>query len=234
MKMRLNTIFKLNTLALAIISSLNVSASEQPDQNITTVVANDTERAITVDQPGKSLITREEIEEQQANNVAEIMDMIPGVTIDGGARQGGERINIRGFSATEDLAFYVDGAPIGFQQYRYGSFFFDPSMIGEVEVTKGAHDYKTGNGGAGGTIRIKTKDAEDLLREGESFGVRVQAGFNSGDHNQRYSVTAYGKTGGFQYLVNGITRNTGDMADGNGNTVKFSGSEQKNWLAKMS
>jgi len=229
-----NSLFKLNAIAIAVISSLNVSAAEQSDQNVTTVVASDSERAITVDQPGKSLITREEIEEQQANNVAEILDTIPGVTIDGGARQGGERINIRGFSATEDLAFYVDGAPIGFQQYRYGSFFFDPSMIGEAEVTKGAHDYQTGNGGTGGTIRIKTKDAEDLLREGESFGVRVQAGFNSGDNNQGYNVTAYGKTGGFQYLVNGITRNTEDMTDGNGNTVKFSGSEQKNWLAKMS
>ncbi|MDT9693961.1 TonB-dependent receptor plug domain-containing protein, partial [Streptomyces sp. P9(2023)] len=103
-------------------------------------------KPITIAKPAQTTIDSDQIEEQQYANFAELVGSVPGATLDGGARSGGERINIHGFSDPSDLAVYVDGAPIGFQQYRYGTFFFDPFLIGETEIIKGTHDYRAING----------------------------------------------------------------------------------------
>lgn len=199
------------------------------------VIGSELPRPITLDTPGIAIVTMEDIEEQQPLNIAEVFDSIPGVTLDGGTRSGGERINIRGFGETEDLNMVVDGAPIGFQQYRYGSFFFDPALIKTSTVIKGAHDVKTGNGGFGGSIYITTKDASDFLDNDDKFGVRAQAGYNSNDDLRRQSLTAYGRTdNGWQFLVNSVMRDANDSKNGGDQTVKYSAYQQENMLAKMS
>lgn len=97
-------------------------------------------RATTMTKPGEAIISMEQIEEMQATTFAEVIDDMAGAHIDGGTRSGGERINLWGFGETEDFNIYVDNAPVGFEQYRYGSFFLDPDLIKRVEVIKGAHD----------------------------------------------------------------------------------------------
>ncbi len=146
----------------------------------------------------------------------------------------GERINIRGFDDPSDIAVFVDGAPIGFQQYRYGTFFFDPFLIGEAEIIKGAHDYRALNGKFGGSIRIKTKSVDDLLDGDRNFGARVSTGYNNNGDENSYTLSLYGKNdAGFYFLANGSVKDSDDIQVGGGETLDYSGYEQENMLVKV-
>ncbi|GGG91678.1 TonB-dependent receptor [Pedobacter zeae] len=92
----------------------------------------------------------------------------------------------------------------------------DPSVIGRVEVIKGATAIY-GNGAEGGLINYITKKADD----GKSFGGYSQAGITGnlkGDSTigYRFSQQLYGKTGKFDYLVSGMFEKTGVFRDAEG------------------
>lgn len=208
MSVCLRSTFKLSLLSLAICNSFMVLASEEADDSFE-VLGIQYAKPITVSEPGQTTVDWQEVEEQQYSNFATLIDSVPGATLDGGARSGGERINIRGFDDPSDIAVFVDGAPIGFQQYRYGTFFFDPFLIGEAKITKGAHDYRALNGKYGGTIHIKTKTVDDLLSAGENFGFRASTRYNTNGYDKAYNLSLYGKTNsGMYFLANGSTNDS--------------------------
>lgn len=174
-------------------------------------------RGLKLTPPGEAVITMKEVEEQQSSQFAELVDQLPGVNIDGGTRSGGERINVWGFGAVEDLNLYLDNAPLGFEQYRYGSFFIDPDLIKQVEVIKGAHDVRSGNGGFGGSMYVTSKSAEDFLDTGEHFGARVKAGYSDNDDEKRSLVSLYGQFNRhLSAIVNYTYRDANDTTLGNG------------------
>ncbi|MFF5382359.1 TonB-dependent receptor [Pedobacter suwonensis] len=92
----------------------------------------------------------------------------------------------------------------------------DPSVIERVEVIKGATAIY-GNGAEGGLINYITKKAD----QGKSFGGYSQAGITGnlkGDSTigYRFSQQLYGKTGKFDYIVNGMFEKTGVFRDADG------------------
>ncbi|MCW4438525.1 TonB-dependent receptor domain-containing protein [Vibrio splendidus] len=230
--------FKLSLLPVlfshAFSSIANGTETETTDEYIEVLGAQYT-KPITISEPGQTTVDWQEVEEQQYSNFASLVDSVPGAHLDGGARSGGERINIRGFSNPSDIAVFVDGAPIGFQQYRYGTFFFDPFLIGEAEIVKGAHDYRALNGKFGGTIHIKTKTVDDLLTPGESFGFRVNQKYNTNGDAKAYNLSLYGKSdSGFYYIANGSVTDSDDIRVGGASEdLDYSGYEQENMLFKV-
>ncbi|MEZ9080415.1 TonB-dependent receptor domain-containing protein [Vibrio harveyi] len=225
--------FKVSLVSLAVLNSLASYAAEGSDEELE-VIGVHYAKPITVAEPAQTTIDWSLIEEQQYSNFADMIDSVPGATLDGGARSGGERINIRGFDDPSDIAVFVDGAPIGFQQYRYGTFFFDPFLIGEAEIIKGAHDYRALNGKFGGSIRIKTKSVDDLLDGERNFGARVSTGYNNNGDENSYTLSLYGKNdAGFYFLANGSVKDSDDIQVGGGETLDYSGYEQENMLVKV-
>ncbi|MHA2783443.1 TonB-dependent receptor domain-containing protein [Vibrio harveyi] len=225
--------FKVSLVSLAVLNSLASYAAEGSDEELE-VIGVHYAKPITVAEPAQTTIDWSLIEEQQYSNFADMIDSVPGATLDGGARSGGERINIRGFDDPSDIAVFVDGAPIGFQQYRYGTFFFDPFLIGEAEIIKGAHDYRALNGKFGGSIRIKTKSVDDLLDGDRNFGARVSTGYNNNGDENSYTLSLYGKNdAGFYFLANGSVKYSDDIQVGGGETLDYSGYEQENMLVKV-
>ncbi|EOU3285588.1 TonB-dependent receptor [Vibrio harveyi] len=225
--------FKVSLVSLAVLNSLASYAAEGSDEELE-VIGVHYAKPITVAEPAQTTIDWSLIEEQQYSNFADMIDSVPGATLDGGARSGGERINIRGFDDPSDIAVFVDGAPIGFQQYRYGTFFFDPFLIGEAEIIKGAHDYHALNGKFGGSIRIKTKSVDDLLDGDRNFGARVSTGYNNNGDENSYTLSLYGKNdAGFYFLANGSVKDSDDIQVGGGETLDYSGYEQENMLVKV-
>ncbi|MHA2850468.1 TonB-dependent receptor domain-containing protein [Vibrio harveyi] len=225
--------FKVSLVSLAVLNSLASYAAEGSDEELE-VIGVHYAKPITVAEPAQTTIDWSLIEEQQYSNFADMIDSVPGATLDGGARSGGERINIRGFDDPSDIAVFVDGAPIGFQQYRYGTFFFDPFLIGEAEIIKGAHDYRALNGKFGGSIRIKTKSVDDLLDGDRNFGARVSTGYNNNGDENSYTLSLYGKNdAGFYFLANGSVKDSDDIQVGGGETLDYSGYEQENMLVKV-
>lgn len=215
----------------------SLAIASQPNSNQTTdvmdVYGNRYSQPLTIDKPGETLLSRQQIETEQPTNIAELFEDIPGVSIDGGARSGGEKISIWGFSDPSDIGLYVDGAPIGFEQYRYGTFFFDPYLIGEAEVIKGSHDYKS-NGKFGGTIRIRTKTVDELLKPGRNFGARVHLGYNDNDARKHTGVSVFGQTdAGLYFLASGTWKDSNDIKIGGGEALEYSAYTQNNGLVKV-
>jgi len=116
-----------------------------------------------------TVVTRDQILDQSAQNIGDLLRYVPGV---GMAQGEGNRETpiFRGNSSTAD--FYVDGIRDDVQYYR------DLYNIDRVEVLKGPNAMIFGRGGVGGVINRVTRQA-DGIRTRELF---LQAGSYS---NQR-------------------------------------------------
>ncbi|ENR5900676.1 TonB-dependent receptor plug domain-containing protein, partial [Providencia stuartii] len=110
---------------------------------------------------GSSVLKLKDIERTQANNLAELVDQLPGISSSGSPRPGGQTLNIWGMGDVEDVKVTLDDAPKGFEKYRQGSVFIEPELIKRIDVDKGPHNIMDGNGGFGGTVKITTKDPAD-------------------------------------------------------------------------
>lgn len=143
---------------------------------------------------GRSVLTQKDIDRQQADNIAALLDTLPGVSSSGSPRPGGQTLNIWGMGDVEDVKVILDGAPKGFEKYRQGSVFIEPELIKNVEVDKGPHNTLYGNGGFGGVIKVDTKDPEDLLQDGRNIGAFLKYGYHTNDRQNIYSGAVYGQT----------------------------------------
>ncbi len=144
---------------------------------------------------GRSTLTRDDIERSQPSNIPSLLATLPGVSMGGSMKPGGQTINIWGLGDAEDVPLTVDGAnKSSFERYQQGTIFIEPELIKSIEVEKGPHSPETGNGGFGGTVHMETKDAPDLLEEGRNSGAMVKYGYASNNHEQTYSGAVYGRT----------------------------------------
>ncbi|MDH0866800.1 TonB-dependent receptor [Mitsuaria sp. GD03876] len=188
--------------------------------------------------PGKTTITPNEIERQQALTVQQLLDNLPGVDLNGSYRPGGQSLNMWGFGDVEDIRVQLDGANKGFEKYRQGSIFIEPELIKRITVDKGAHSVRYGNGGFGGTVLVESKDAEDLLRPGERLGGLVKLGW-AGNDDQRVlsgSVFARSEAGTalpWQVLVAVTGRDSGNQRRADGSVYEFSATHSRSALAKL-
>lgn len=163
---------------------------------------------------GRSTLDQEQIDRYQPSNIPSVIATLPGVNMGGSAKPGGQTINIWGLGDAEDVPMTVDGATkSGFERYQQGTVFIEPELIKHIEVEKGPHSVKTGNGGFGGSVNMTTKDAGDLLQDGRNSGAMLKYGYASNDHQQVYSSALFGRSDdgrvdGLAYLTK---RDGGDM-----------------------
>ncbi|SCZ73937.1 MULTISPECIES: TonB-dependent hemoglobin/transferrin/lactoferrin family receptor [Photorhabdus] len=183
---------------------------------------------------GSSVLKKEDIERTQADNIAELLDQLPGVSMSGSPRPGGQTLNIWGMGDTEDVKVTLDDAPKGFEKYRQGSIFIEPELIKRVDVDKGPHNLLDGNGGFGGTVKVVTKDAGDLLRPGEDFGGLLKYSYHTNDRQNIYSSAVYGRTieGFADGLLYMSKRDGGNIKRPDGTRFAFSKSDQASYLLK--
>ncbi|MDD0974411.1 TonB-dependent receptor [Pseudomonas fontis] len=150
---------------------------------------------VTPETVGRSTLTQVDIDRHQPSNIPNLLTTLPGVSMGGSQEPGGQTINIWGMGDAEDVPLSVDGATkSGFERYSQGTIFIEPELIKRIEVEKGPHSVLTGNGGFGGTVRMETKDAPELLQEGRNTGAMVKYGYSSNDHQQIYSSALFGRT----------------------------------------
>ncbi|MFQ5580915.1 MAG: TonB-dependent receptor plug domain-containing protein, partial [Nitrospiria bacterium] len=179
-----------------------------------TVTATKSERP-TIDTPeAVNIITREEIERQQAQDITDLFRFEPGVEIDG--TFGGslrERPVIRGLSGNRIL-LSVDGKRLNFSRAHKGNInFIDVDSVERIEIIRGPASALYGSNALGGVISIITKDPDDLLEQGQSFGGRLKFDFNGVNEEYTEGLTLYGRADDrFSYLF-GYTRRDADNID---------------------
>ena len=168
------------------------------------------------DYPGQvSVVSRDEIERLIASTPADLMKSVPGVEFSGGPRRTGMAPSIRGLSG-ENVLILLDGARQSFISAHDGRFFLEPELIQTAEIVRGPASALYGSGAVGGVLAFETADASDLLRDGESFGARVRAGYQSVNEEGFGSFTAYGVQGNLDGLFNLSLRQSGDIELGSG------------------
>ncbi|MEP4562468.1 MAG: TonB-dependent receptor plug domain-containing protein, partial [Nitratireductor sp.] len=117
---------------------------------------------VAIDTPQSvSVVEQEDIDQEQAATVGDVLKRIPGVNTSGSDRAFGQTFNIRGIGAPESageegrIIVTVDGATKFYEQYRMGGFFSDPELYKKVEVLRGpASSTLYGSGALGGVINF--------------------------------------------------------------------------------
>jgi catecholate siderophore receptor len=99
-----------------------------------------------------TLVPREIIDQQNLLTMRDILSTLPGITFTAGEGGGGygDGVNLRGYSATNDIA--TDGVRDSAQYSRT-----DPFNLEQLELVSGANSVYTGAGSVGGSINLVTK-----------------------------------------------------------------------------
>lgn len=190
----------------------------------------------------KTVINRKEIEDRQANTIAELLDSIPGVTLINGSTPVGSGINIRGFGANgtygtdQKVLVMVDGATTGSEElYRIGTqLFTDPLLYKQAEVIRGTvGSFEYGSGVIGGVVRLETSDASDILKGKPGFALNQSL---TGQSNRNGFVTsttaAFMPSESFEFLANYTYREQDDQRDGHGDRIENSAFSLPSFLIK--
>ncbi|QDG36460.1 TonB-dependent receptor [Alteromonas mediterranea] len=216
--------------AVCTLSSPVVFAQSLENQN---EEAKSIERVAVVGAATNLSITAEDIDQFQANDLADIFRESPSVSV-GGSVGVAQKIFIRGLEDAY-LNVTVDGAQQTSTLFHHiGRVTLDPDLLKQIDVQAGAGEATSGPGAIGGSIRFKTKDAQDLLKDDEQFGGRVKASYFSND-GTRYSGSLYGKlsdTWGLLGYYSTVDRD--NFEDGDGNEVLGTAADQDLMFLKAS
>ncbi|XDZ51944.1 TonB-dependent hemoglobin/transferrin/lactoferrin family receptor [Neisseriaceae bacterium CLB008] len=183
---------------------------------------------------GKSILDQRNLDTQQANNVAALLETLPGVSMAGSPRPGGQTINMWGMGGSEDVPITVDGALKTFDKYRQGSVFVEPELLKRITVEKGPHDASVGNGGFGGSVKLDTKDAADFLREGEQIGGLLKYGRHSNNNQNIFTGAVFGRTEDqmLDAMLYYSKRKAGEVKRPDGSYFEWSDNKQDSILLK--
>ena len=185
--------------------------------------------------PGRSVLKQKNIEQQQADNAANLINILPGVNMAGGFRPGGQTLNINGMGDAEDVRVQLDGATKSFEKYQQGSIFIEPELLRKVTVDKGNYSPQYGNGGFAGTVKFETRDARDFLQENQKIGGLLKYGNNSNNNQKTYStaLVLQNEQKNIDLLLFGSIRNADDYKRPDNSKILFSKNNQKTGLIKV-
>lgn len=170
-----------------------------------------------------TVIERDVILDFNPSTLSDVFDAIPGAQFDSGPRRTGDSPTVRGLSGNGVLIF-LDGARQSFLSGHDGRFFIDPELVQAVEVVRGPTSALYGSGALGGVIATRTITARDILSDGETFGFRLNSGYQSVNDEYRVGGTGVWQSeDGVVDFVSHLTyRNSGDIDLGNDTTLPAS------------
>lgn len=198
--------------------SANAENAED-DVDVITVTATKTERSVFKTPIAVAVIEQEEIDRFIPLSFKDVLEGVPGLSVQGGSRRIAEEPSIRGFS-DQQLVLRLDGARQNFDQQHRGRFFVDPALIKRVEVIRGSASSLYGSGAIGGVLSLETKGAKDLLRDGQDIGARSSLGYQSNGDELFASGGVFGQSDKIDFLGNVVFREVyNDMVDGSGNPI---------------
>ncbi len=183
------------------------------------VISND----VDADNAGLTTIDNEIVDRLQATSIPELLNDTPGVDLNGTARPGGQSLNIWGFGDQEDVRITLDGAQKDFEKYRQGTIFIDPELVKKIDLEKGSFTARS-TGAFGGTVKLVTKSASDMLKEGENFGAFLKYGYATNGLEHARTVAAYGRDRelGAEFLVSATSRSNDKFKTGDGEHLNLS------------
>ncbi|OOE76363.1 TonB-dependent receptor domain-containing protein [Salinivibrio sp. ML290] len=224
MHLRLNPL----TVALITAGTLSLPTHAQDAQPVETVT-------VTADSlQGKMAVSAEELEARQARDLEDMFRDNASINVGGGVGAG-QKVYLRGVEDT-NLNITVDGAAQGGYLFHHqGRLSIEPELLKRVGVESGPASADSGPGALGGSVRFETKDAQDMLRAGQTIGARLSGGLESAANATSGSSAVYGRLGeslGILAYMKG--RNSDDYRHGGGDLQPATASQQRSYLVKLS
>lgn len=192
--------FSTSSLSLAALAVSPAFAADVPDSSsLSPVVVTATRTATPEQQIGSAItvITAEDIQARQINNVADALRIVPGLDV---VRAGGlgqqTSVFLRGANANHTLVL-IDGIEMNDPSNPNGSFDFSTLQtdnIERIEVLRGAASAAYGSDAIGGVINVITKKGQGPAKftasaEGGAFDTWKTAGsVAGGDGANHYSL----------------------------------------------
>jgi hemoglobin/transferrin/lactoferrin receptor protein len=201
-----------------------------------TILATKTEERAIDSLAGISTLREEQLRAIAATRPNQLFVGMPGVSTEATAQDPGAAVNIRGLQDFGRVAVIVDGARQNFARAGHngsGSFYLEPETLAEVDVSRGPVSNIYGSGAIGGVVSFRTKDADDILKPGETWGFATHGEIGSNKFSGLGSIFGAFRAGpNADFVFGGTYRQLDDYKDGSGNTIVNSGETVSTGLAK--
>jgi hemoglobin/transferrin/lactoferrin receptor protein len=211
--------FLATTAALSAIGIGAAAAQEATLQSTAEITVTATRTAKNVDEVPNvvSVITAEQIEDQLANDIKDLVQFEPGVSVrqspsrftaalpGATGRDGNAGFNIRGLEGNR-VSILVDGIRVpdaysfGAQNVGRGDY-VDLDLLKSVEILRGPSSALYGSDGVAGAVSFITKDPADLLTSDKNFGGRVRAAYGSADESAAGGLVLAGQSGAWSGML---------------------------------
>ncbi len=195
---------KLAVLGLAISSSFSVHADEAQTLDAVQVTANRIVVATKKTLASVTVITRADIEQSQAPDIADLLSQQVGLDI---VRSGGSGTNVSVFSRgsnSNHTLILINGVRVN--TAVQGSFDFSSlplALIDRIEIVRGPRAALWGSDAIGGVIQIFTREHSSFaeFRAGSYGRAEFDVGFGLGDTDNNFGAAfGYGSAEGFSAL----------------------------------
>ena len=209
---------RVHFLTTAALTALSAPAFAQDSDTIEDVIIIEATRTqLDVDvYPGMvGTVDTETIDLVRPADLNDLLRGQAGIDISGGPRRTGQTISLRG-QGRDNATLLVDGARQNYASAHDGAIFIEPSLLVGVDTVRGPASALYGSGASGGVVAFRTASAHDLLSNGETHGLSVGAGYNTGNEEIRGTLTGYGVAGDFDFLGSITQRESGDIELGSG------------------
>jgi len=186
-----------STLALAVVGAMSSfaiasetveTAKEKEATQLQTIVVSATgyEQDVSKAPASITVISREELDKREYNDITDVLRSVPGVVITG--ENASQTVSIRGMSSNYTL-FLVDGKrqyskdvnPNGDDFGMEKNILPPVASIERIEIIRGPASTLYGSDAMGGVINIITKKVTDVWTGNVELGTTIQDKNNSGD-----------------------------------------------------
>lgn len=130
-----------------------------------------------------SHISAEQISRTPPTSVGDVFRSTPGVIAAGNRVGASVNLNIRGLQGQNRVNVMVDGTRQSNHTYRGYSgsrneVYVDPDFLGGIDISKGPSAGAGGVGAMGGVVNMRTIEAGDIVKDGQTFGIRAKGGLS--------------------------------------------------------
>lgn len=208
-KFTLNLTYVAIQSALFILSTQAYAKQENVELGTVTVKAKKEAYRQQNEVTGLGKITKnsKDLEKEQVQNIRELTRYDPGISVVEQGRGASSGYSIRGVDRNR-VALLVDGLP-QIQSYKSISPLAQGGAINEIEYenirsiefSKGASSQEYGSGALGGAVGFRTKNPDDVIKEGQNWGLDSKTAYVSKNKQFSESLSFAGRSGGFEALV---------------------------------
>ncbi|MDC9588652.1 TonB-dependent receptor [Xenorhabdus sp. XENO-10] len=143
-------------------------------------------------------IGKEQIERYKGSSPADLIKGAVGVYSGDARNSGALDINIRGVQGQGRIPVTIDGTEQAITVGRgyHGANnrnYIDPNLISSIEIEKGPSLNRRVKGSIGGAVSIKTLTIDDVVPEGETFGINTKLETSSNSVRERTPSLSLGQ-----------------------------------------